>query len=123
MRDVQDAFFDDAYWHPAADAADKHGITTALGAGTVYDGFVHGNWALIRSRTDQAIGTPAEAGEQAWVSAYVAKRRGGVARRSRPHPSQTPHPPGPFPRPAQHRAWGPPPPPLRRAARGSAGGP
>jgi len=89
MRDVQDAFFDDAYWQPAADAADKHGITTALGVGTVYDGFVHGNWALIRSRTDQAIGTPAEAGEQAWVSAYVAKRREWLAGSSRPDLRQT----------------------------------
>jgi chitosanase len=83
MREVQDEFFDDTYWEPAEQEAVRRGIGTALGTAVVYDGHVHGSWDLIRRRTVQAIGTVQQAGEEVWISAYVAKRREWLATHSR----------------------------------------
>jgi len=79
MRDTQDTFFDDAYWKPAARAAERLGITCALGAAVVYDSHVHGSWVAMRNRTVQKMGDLAQAGEKAWISAYVATRRSWLA--------------------------------------------
>jgi chitosanase len=81
MRDVQDQFFDKAYFHPAMKAADTHGIQTPLGRGVVYDSVVHGSWQLIRDRVN---GTPASRGERPWVTDYVATRRNWLATHPRP---------------------------------------
>ncbi|MDY0744013.1 peptidoglycan-binding protein [Paucibacter sp. R3-3] len=79
MRDTQDSFFDETYWQPAARAAEKLGLTTALGTAVVYDSWVHGSWARIRDLTIAAQGQPAQAGERAWVTAYVAQRKQWLA--------------------------------------------
>ncbi|OGT18760.1 MAG: chitosanase [Gammaproteobacteria bacterium RBG_16_57_12] len=79
MRDTQDAFFDEAYWQPAARAAGRLGITTPLGVAVVYDSFVHGSWKAICERTIKNAGDVASAGERPWISAYVATRRAWLA--------------------------------------------
>jgi len=79
MRDTQDDFFDMYYWQPAARAAQKMGITSALGVAVVYDGYIHGSWARMRDRTNQEEGTLSDLGEQGWVKAYVKVRRAWLA--------------------------------------------
>ena len=78
MRDVQDAFFDEVYWEPAARAATRLGIRSPLGTAVVYDSWVHGSWALLRDRTN-ATGTISGQGEHDWVQRYVRHRREWLA--------------------------------------------
>lgn len=79
MRDTQDIFFDRTYWEPAMRAAEKMGITSALGVAVVYDGHVHGSWARMRDRADKQAGALNAIGERAWVQAYVKVRRSWLA--------------------------------------------
>lgn len=79
MRDTQDLFFDQKYWQPAMRAADSLGITSALGAAIVYDGYVHGSWAKMRDRTNREAGGFAALGEHDWLRAYVKIRRAWLA--------------------------------------------
>jgi chitosanase len=80
MREIQDEFFDEKYFDPAARAADRFGITQPLGVAVVYDSKVHGSWERIRARVQ---GTPADRGEQAWIRDYVAARRAWLVGSSR----------------------------------------
>ena len=84
MRDSQDAFFDEFYWQPAVRAAEREGITNALGVAVVYDSHVHGAWLKMRDRTNAEVGKLTEAGERQWLQAYVATRRAWLAS----HPRQ-----------------------------------
>ena len=79
MRDTQDSFFDEFYWQPAVRAAEREGITCALGAALVYDGHVHGSWKMIRDRTNVQAGNVASAGERHWLQAYVRNRHNWLA--------------------------------------------
>jgi chitosanase len=79
MRDSQDAFFDEFYWQPAASAAEREGITSALGVAVVYDSHVQGSWLRMRTRTNAEVGKLTAAGEQQWLQAYVATRRAWLA--------------------------------------------
>jgi chitosanase len=81
MRDVQDEFFDEAYFDPSMKTAEKFGVTTPLGCAVVYDSTVHGSWARIR---DRVAGTPETRGEEVWISDYVATRREWLATHPRP---------------------------------------
>lgn len=83
MRETQDTFFDEVYWLPAVRAAERFGLYTPLGTTLVYDGFIHGSWALIRDRTTQHTGDIAVVGEHAWISAYVPIRRNWLAKHKR----------------------------------------
>lgn len=83
MRDIQDVFFDKTYWQPAEQVALQLGITTPLGITVVYDSMVHGSGALIRDKTNQAIGTLAQVGERKWISTYVQIRHGWLANHAR----------------------------------------
>lgn len=74
MREEQDRFFDEHYWHPAAGIAENNGIETPLGMAVVYDSTVHGSWLYIKRRTTAAIGTVHQAGERRWVQEYVSQR-------------------------------------------------
>lgn len=78
MRDVQDAFFDEVYWDPAARAAAKMGIRSPLGVAVVYDSWVHGSWGPVRDRTS-AGGTLQQLGEHEWIRRYVHTRREWLA--------------------------------------------
>jgi chitosanase len=82
MRETQDRFFDTGFWRPALRAANKLGLQTPLAVAVVYDSHVHGSWTRLRDRTLEAVGTVAQAGEPAWVAAYVAQRRNWLATHS-----------------------------------------
>lgn len=82
MRETQDRFFDVGFWQPAARAASKLGVRSALGTAVVYDSTVHGSWAKIRSDTDRDFGTLDQIGEQDWISGYVTTRRRWLATHS-----------------------------------------
>lgn len=85
MQATQDAFFDRVYWQPAATAAQRQGIESALGTAVVYDGHIHGSWGLIRDRTRSRHGEiGAGIDEQAWVEAYVEERRAWLANHTNP---------------------------------------
>lgn len=79
MRELQDGFFDEAYWRPALRGAERIGVHTPLGVAVVYDSHVHGSWARIRDSVDTKFGKVAAIGEQAWISAYVETRRAWLA--------------------------------------------
>ena len=83
MRDTQDTFFDETYWQPAAQAAERLKITSPLGVAVVYDSFVHGSWKAMRNRTTQQVGDIASISEQKWIAAYIAVRRAWLAESSR----------------------------------------
>ena len=79
MQDVQDAFFDRAYWNPSVTAADNLGIVTTLGTAVVYDSMVHGSWRLMRDKTLTDCGTVAALGERQWIAKYINVRRNWLA--------------------------------------------
>lgn len=75
MRDVQDQFFDEAYWTPAKAAASNLGLKEALSAAIVYDGHIHGSWRFMQDRTIDRHGRVNGLGEKKWIKAYVNERR------------------------------------------------
>lgn len=83
MRDTQDTFFDETYWQPAAQTAERLKIMSPLGVAVVYDSFVHGSWKLMRTRTTQQVGDISSASEQKWIAAYIAIRRAWLAENTR----------------------------------------
>ena len=74
MRDTQDTFFDETYWQPAAQTAERLKIRSPLGVALVYDSFVHGSWKLMSNRTTQKVGDVSSASEQKWIVAYATRR-------------------------------------------------
>jgi chitosanase len=83
MRDTQDTFFDETYWQPAAQTAERLKIMSPLGVAVVYDSFVHGSWKLMRNRTTQQVGDISSVNEQQWIAAYIAIRRAWLAENTR----------------------------------------
>jgi chitosanase len=79
MRDVQDAFFDKAYWNPAQKAADSLAIADPLGVAVIYDSKIHGSWARISNKVITNVGNPQSFGERPWIEAYVNERRNWLA--------------------------------------------
>ncbi|MFJ9608080.1 chitosanase [Kitasatospora sp. NPDC101176] len=81
FRQVQDDQVEQRYFTPAMDQADRLGLTTALARAELYDASVqHGNGgeydalpALI-ARTGAKAGSPAVAGEAAWLEAFFEVR-------------------------------------------------
>lgn len=106
MRETQDAFFNEVYWQPAQRAARQTGIATPLGVAVVYDSHVHGSWRLIRDRTNEHSGSVSELGEQAWISAYVTRRRQWLASHSRPDLRRTVYRMDAFRRLIEQEFWG-----------------
>jgi chitosanase len=78
MRDVQDAFFDQFYWAPAAHEAARLGARQPLSIAVVYDSHVHGAWAVVRDRTDKGGAFKADT-ERDWMRRYVQARREWLA--------------------------------------------
>lgn len=79
MQDEQDRFFDDAYWAPAARAADALSLTDPLAVAVVYDSHIHGSWRFIKNRTMEKHGHPNEVGARVWIRHYVTERRDWLA--------------------------------------------
>jgi chitosanase len=83
MHQVQDRFFDNAFWLPAnrlaanITLAGRTGLTTSLGITTVYDSVVHGSFSTMRSATSASF--PSPPAEQDWVTRYVSIRRAWLA--------------------------------------------
>ncbi|MEQ9518658.1 MAG: peptidoglycan-binding protein [Parvibaculum sp.] len=75
MHDVQDQFFDEAYWTPASKAAASLGLKEPLSFAVVYDGHIHGSWHFMRDRTIERHGRVSGLGEKKWCKAYVTERR------------------------------------------------
>jgi chitosanase len=84
MRQVQDVFFDSAFWRPALHDAQALGFVLPLSMAVVYDGRVHGSWQALRDETIARDGTVQAVGERAWIAAYVARRRNWLATNPRP---------------------------------------
>lgn len=82
MHDVQDAFFDRAYWDPALRCCQRAGLEYPLTVCVVYDSFIHGSWNTIKNRTEKKIGYPASVGEKKWITRYVETRREWLANHS-----------------------------------------
>ncbi|MEU1816864.1 chitosanase [Streptomyces roseifaciens] len=81
FRSVQDAQVDARYFAPAQRLADQLGLSSALARTELYDASVqHGNGSgpdalpALASRTSDRVGSPARAGERAWLDAFFAAR-------------------------------------------------
>lgn len=106
MRDTQDQFFDETYWAPAVRQAAKLGLRTPLSLAVLYDSQVHGSLHLIRDATTAQLGTPTQAGEAAWVTEYVARRREWLANHSNKLLRQTVYRMDAFQRMLENGNWG-----------------
>lgn len=83
MRDIQDNYFDKRFFLPAVRQCEVMGLLLPLSAGVVYDSFIQGAFALIRTKFQEV--PPANGGDEIeWVRAYVGARhrwlvgKGGV---------------------------------------------
>jgi chitosanase len=79
MQTAQDGFFDRVYWEPSLQSAKSLGLASPLATSVVYDSKIHGSWHRMRDRAIGAHGRPDLIGEQPWVEAYIATRRGWLA--------------------------------------------
>jgi len=86
MRAVQDQFFNENYFVPALNSAEKAGITQPLGQTVVYDSHIQGGWSILYPQMPpvNSLG-----GEQAWIARYVAKRKSWLQSGQPPLPSTT----------------------------------
>ena len=75
MKDVQDSFFEEAYFKPALKWAEKEGFTLALSLLVIYDSFIHSGSILWLIRRKFPEMPPSKGGkEKAWITAYVKAR-------------------------------------------------
>lgn len=79
MQDVQDQFFDRAYWDPSVRAAEELGLDSVLGIAVVYDSKIHGSWRTIRDKTLEQYGEAEDIGESTWIESYLHVRRAWLA--------------------------------------------
>ncbi len=106
MREMQDLFFDEGYWQPAARIAAGMGITTPLGLAVVYDSLIQGSWKTVRDLTIDHAGHLAELGERAWIEAYIATRHAWLAGHRRSDLRATAYRMEAFQRLAEQGYWG-----------------
>ena len=106
MREMQDLFFDEGYWQPAARIAAGMGITTPLGLAVVYDSLIQGSWKTVRDLTIDHAGHLAELGERAWIEAYIATRHAWLAGHRRSDLRATAYRMEAFQRLAEQSYWG-----------------
>lgn len=79
MQSVQEEFFDERFWKPAARKARSLEIESALGHAVIYDSQVHGSLRAMIRKTRDAIGSVQDRGEHAWLQGYVETRRNWLA--------------------------------------------
>lgn len=85
MREVQDAFFDEAYFGPAMQWAAKHGFTLPLSALVIYDSFIHSGSILNVIRAQFPERPPSAGGnEKTWIRQYVEARHTWLKGHRRP---------------------------------------
>ena len=106
MREMQDQFFDEGYWQPAARIAAGMGIATPLGLAVVYDSLIQGSWKTVRDLTIAQAGRLADLGEHAWIDAYIATRHAWLAGNRRSDLRATTYRMEAFQRLAEQGYWG-----------------
>lgn len=106
MREMQDQFFDEGHWQPAARIAASMGIATPLGLAVVYDSLIQGSWKTVRDLTVTHAGHLAELGERAWIEAYIATRQAWLAGHRRSDLRATAYRMEAFQRLAEQGYWG-----------------
>jgi len=75
MKDVQDSFFEEAYFKPALKWAEKEGFALPLSMLVIYDSFIHSGSILRLIRRKFPEVPPSKGGkEKAWITAYVKAR-------------------------------------------------
>ncbi len=83
-REAQDFVFEKRYFEPAMAHADRLGLTTALAAAVVYDGYIHGSFKRF---ADQLGRVSPALGEREWLRRYLTSRRAWLARSEPPLPA------------------------------------
>ncbi len=106
MREMQDLFFDEGYWQPAARIAAGMGLKTPRGVAGVYDSLIQGSWKTVRDLTIDHAGHLAEFGERAWIEAYIATRHAWLAGHRRSDLRATAYRMEAFQRLAEQGYWG-----------------
>ena len=106
MREMQDQFFDEGYWQPAARIAAAMGIATPLGLAVVYDSLIQGSWKTVRDLTIARAGRLPDLGERAWIAAYIATRHAWLAGHRRSDLRATAYRMEAFQRLAEQAYWG-----------------
>ena len=84
MQRTQDSFFDQVYFQPAIDWANRNGFNRALSTLVIYDSFIHsgGILSFLRSRFTER--PPAAGGrEEFWIRDYVRVRHEWLATNER----------------------------------------
>lgn len=83
MKEVQDQFFDDAYWAPALRWFKSNGFTLPLSMLVIFDSFIHSGGILdfLRKRF-KAVPPAAGGDEKEWITQYVSTRKSWLANHS-----------------------------------------
>lgn len=80
MQQVQDEFFDQRYFNPAMQWAERNGFVLPLSALVLYDSFVHSGSILDFLRKRFPESTPQAGGqEKIWIQQYVDVRQSWLA--------------------------------------------
>lgn len=87
MHDVQNEFFDRAFWIPAEKHAAATGITTPLGLAIVFDSCIQGGWLSVSNPLIAGHGQPPAIAEQKWLDLYLGARRAFLLNGHPPLPS------------------------------------
>jgi chitosanase len=85
MRQIQDSFFDKAYFQPAKKWAEAQGFALPFSMLVIYDSFIHSGSILWTIRQMFTENPPSLGGsEKAWTAAYVNARHAWLANHPRP---------------------------------------
>lgn len=85
MRQIQDSFFDTAYFLPAKKWAEAQGFALPLSMLVIYDSFIHSGSILWVIRQKFSENPPSQGGdEKAWTTAYVNARHTWLSSHPRP---------------------------------------
>jgi chitosanase len=85
MNQIQDQFFDEAYFAPSMKWADDHKFTFPLSALVIYDSFIHSGSILWIIRQMFPENPPDLGGdEKKWIKAYVHARHVWLSQHRRP---------------------------------------
>jgi hypothetical protein len=87
MATTQIKFFLGTMYGPAFENARDLGFRLPLSFAVIADSHVHGSFALIAKRVDEAVGKARAGNEKAWITAYVAARKDWFAN----HPNKILH--------------------------------
>jgi len=84
MQATQDQFFDENYFIPSGQAAEKTGLQTVLAYGVVYDSHIQGGWGIVQANVPPLKGAGSE---HDWIGKYVDARRKWLQSQKNPLPA------------------------------------